>query len=265
MASDAERVLFGGFSAGGLGASVHADAVRARLRRVRQFGVLAASGFFWPGAGTVTAPSSRWSSGPFLQRLYDFHRSGGSPAPRLLDAAARRRAGAALRERGDRRGARADIRRALGAGHVAARQCVGRESRVRRQPFLALRRRRGAPPQSHPRHLCRRRAPRRRARGERRLRHLVPAALGRAEARLLEVGVGGVPMREAPAAGGRRRPTRPPKRTPTCRALREAPANGSHNCEPSCAKGARASGRRLGSSCPRRLGFPLALDWPVVG
>ena len=42
--SDAERVLFGGFSAGGLGAAVHADAVRARLRRVRQFGVLAASG-----------------------------------------------------------------------------------------------------------------------------------------------------------------------------------------------------------------------------
>ena len=81
--SDAERVLFGGFSAGGLGAAVHADAVRARLRRVRQFGVLAASGFFWPGAG-ADAPSSRWSSGPFLQRLYDFHRSGGSLHPNCL-------------------------------------------------------------------------------------------------------------------------------------------------------------------------------------
>ena len=250
--SDAERVLFGGFSAGGLGASVHADAVRARLRRVRQFGVLAASGFFWPGAG-ADAPSSRWSSGPFLQRLYDFHRSGGSLHPNCLMQQPAEGMWRCLYASEAIAAARAPIFVAHSAldtwqlvnvwneNRACAASCFSRcdADEVRRlnrilgtfvdgvRRAVLARAGNGAFVTSCPQHS------------------------GAQKLGFSKWAIGGVPLRlalrrwwEAPADA----PAEAHAHLPC--ALRDAPANGSHNCEPSCAKVCKGERPTFGFELP---------------
>ena len=250
--SHAERVLFGGFSAGGLASAVHADAVRARLRRVRQFGVLAASGFFWPGAGADAHRRAAGARGPFLQRLYDFAPQRRLAASRELLDAARQPPGAPWRclyASVAIAAVRAPIFVAQSA-RVAARQRVERGPRVRRRPPDAT-------PCAASRTLGRcDDSPRRpRARGERRLRHLVLAALARAARAARRLVARSAAWRSAsrhPLVGSsaparaRRSSARP---RPPPAALRDAPANGAR---------ARAVVRASASAGAR----PTAMDAP---
>ena len=241
--------LFGGFSAGGLASAVHADVVRARLRRVRQFGARARA-----SSGRARAPTRRRAAGEadLLQRPT----TSTAAAARCIPTVTARR-GMALPLASEAIAAvRAPIFVAQRHWTRGSSSTWGRAARAPPAAF-AVRRRRGAPPQSHPRHFCRRRAPRRaRARGTA-PSYLVPATLGRPEARLLEVGDRrrAAPPRAPPLVGGAAGRAAEPAHLPC--ALRDAPANGSPHCEPSCAKGVRPSGRRLGSSCRRRLEFSL--------
>ena len=202
-------------------------------------------------SGRARAPMRRRAvraAHPFCSRSTTSTAAADPLHPLLMQQPAEGMWHASTRARRSRR-ARADIRRALGARHVAARATCGAISRAcAASCFSAVRPPTRCAAQSHPRHAlstaCGSRADVPRARGDGAFVTSCPRRSGaQSSAGSRSGSIGGVPFATALRRVGDVRPTRPPK--PTAENYAEvaaawrAGATRAHNCEPSCAKQCR--------------------------